>query len=770
MILAARPLTALTLLGALTLSSVSCGQDLDPPTPRPGQDDLGAPDQRPAPDQGADQATPQDQGPDADLTPPVLAEFGYDERPQNLGCAAGPRPAAQDAQVKLTRRWEQLTLRKPVDMLQPPGQPSIWYIVQQDGQILRLDAASGAWREVLNIQRRIATGGERGLLGLAFHPQWAVNRRAFLSYTYTHPRDGLTSRISEVRVAPDGSLDDRQESSIIEAKQPYNNHNGGQIAFGPDGFLYIAWGDGGSSGDPDNNGQDRQTLLGAILRLDVDGQGQPPAPYLTPPDNPLRGQAGRPELYAWGLRNPWKFSFDAQTGALWSGDVGQNAQEEINLIERGGDYGWNIFEGLLCYRDNPACATRRDVKPPVAVYPHSQGRSVTGGYVYHGQALPGLAGRYLFGDFVSGRLWALRPDAQTGQLAPSVLIQNTGLSISSFGQDQASGEVFVVDYDPQGTRGAGIYALEPAQPPDPAAPQLGPPQKLSQTGCVLPQDPRRKAPGVIPYEPQAPFWSDGATKRRYVALPQGQRIQVRPDGSWELPVGSVLIKDFELGGRLIETRHFVRHDDGVWAGYTYAWDEDGQDATLLATGRRVQRQGQPWIYPDRAECLSCHNSAAGHVLGFERAQLVGLADYPTGRRASQLATLAHVGLLSEVGQGPGLVNPQDPQATLQARARAYLHTNCAYCHLPDGPGRGELDLRWQTPLQDTGACDVRPQLGQLGLPEARIIAPGQPQRSTLLARQGRRDAQGMPPLASTRHDEDGYALLEAWIKDLARCP
>lgn len=749
------------LLVMSVLSSLGSGCSDPAQTPPPSK----------TPDQGVlqdmtpeDQAQPKDMGQDMRVIVP--SELGLEVRPTNTTCVAGPRPKL-DAQVKLTRVWEGISLRQPVELLQAPGQLERWYVVEQGGRVVSFEADSPQEaKRVFDISARISTGGERGLLGLAFHPQWQQNRRAFISYTYIHPDQGLTSRVSQVRVREDGSLDDADEVVIIEADQPYNNHNGGQIAFGPDGYLYIAWGDGGSGGDPANNGQQTQTLLGAMLRLDVDGQ----APYEIPPDNPFADKpGGLPELYAWGLRNPWKFSFDQETGTLWTGDVGQSAQEEVDIIERGGNYGWNVREGTSCYNNNPLCQTRKDYKEPVVVYGRGEGKSITGGYVYHGQALPGLVGRYLYGDFVTGRLWAVVPDEETGEPEGKVLMDATGLSISSFAQDKGSGEVYILDYDPRGERGAGIYRIDPqeAQP----GPVVMRPLKLSQTGCVDPQAPTKPASGLIPYEPIAPFWSDGALKERYIALPEGATVTSDAAGGWELPIGSVIVKNFRIDGELVETRHFMRHDDGVWAGYSYEWDADGADATLLAAGKRKRVKDQVWIYPDRGDCLSCHNAAAGHVLGFAPEQLVGETVYPGGLYAPQLKTLAHIGVIEEPAASlSGLVSPTDQAQQLESRAKAYLESNCAYCHRPDGVGRGEMDLRWQSPLEQMGICDVEPELGSLEVEGAKLLAPGAPERSILVERMSRRDVHGMPAIGSTIVDELGVRLVSDWIKQLERCP
>jgi glucose/arabinose dehydrogenase len=296
----------------------------------------------------------------------------------------------------------------------------------------------------VDLSARIRAGGEQGLLGLAFHPGFAANGRLFVDYTRTG--DGATI-VSELTAAPDhGSANPATERILLTVSQPFANHNGGQLAFGPDGFLYIGLGDGGSGGDPYGNGQNRQALLGKILRISVDGSPAPGKAYAIPNSNPyaaggISPGAGLPEIWAYGLRNPWRFSFDRATGDLYIGDVGQNAWEEIDRQpggSRGGEnYGWNAFEGTHCYS---ACAGVSAV-PPITEYSHSDGCSVTGGYVYRGARQPTLNGIYVFGDYCSGTIFTV--PAGVGSAAPRP-VAASGLNISSFGEGQ-DGEVFVVD-------------------------------------------------------------------------------------------------------------------------------------------------------------------------------------------------------------------------------------------------------------------------------------------------------------------------------------
>jgi uncharacterized repeat protein (TIGR03806 family) len=292
---------------------------------------------------------------------------------------------------------------------------------------------------------------------------------------------------------------------------------------------------------------------------------------------------------------------------------------------------------------------------------------------------------------------------------------------------------------------------------------------------VNPQNPSQPASGLVPYSVAAAFWSDAAVKERWLALPDSTSIAVGADGDFDLPTGTVLMKHFRLDGTLIETRLFMRHPDGGWAGYSYEWNSQRTDATLVQGGKTATIGQQQWVFPSGSQCLSCHTSAAGFALGLETAQLNNPFTYPaTGRSANQLRTLDHIMLfatpLGDPALQPQLADPFDAAAPLGARARAYLHTNCANCHRPGGATGSAMDLRFATSLASTGACDAPPQAGDLGLgPNARLIAPGRPDDSVLLARMTRRDANGMPPLASTVVDTAGADLLRAWIESLSTC-
>lgn len=377
----------------------------------------------------------------------IAACQGGDEREGVEGTLSSPGEATAGERgdggalarmpLRIERAFPRLRFDSPVGLLQAPD--GSWLVLEKGGKIKRFpnEPDPGAAGLVVDLSDRVESApSEAGLLGLAFHADFSRNGEVFLSYT----RRGspLVSVISRFTSTDGGrSIDPASERQLLTLEQPYANHNGGHLLFGPDRYLYIGFGDGGSAGDPHGHGQNRDTLLGTILRIDP-SRG---SPYAIPPDNPFARGGGRPEIFAYGLRNPWRFSFDRATGSLWAGDVGQYRWEEVDLIVRGGNYGWNVREGAHCYLRR-GC-DREGLIDPVAEYGHAEGCSITGGHVYRGSAIAALRGFYLYGDFCSGRVWAL-PVAARGGRRPELLARSS-LAIASFAEDSA-GEIYIVDF------------------------------------------------------------------------------------------------------------------------------------------------------------------------------------------------------------------------------------------------------------------------------------------------------------------------------------
>jgi len=697
-----------------------------------------------------------DTDPDTD-TDIVAAEFGYDTRPANPDCVAPPDRFSEAAEIEITRVFNTVSLSNPVGLYQAPGDADSWYVIEQSGRVKRFDGsvADPTAEVVLDITGPVSSGGEAGLLGLAFHPDFANNGMVYLSYT----TPGLVSHVSSIQTSNNGTVwDEGSLTSLISVDQPYDNHNGGHIVFGPDGMLYWGLGDGGAAGDPENRALNLGVMWGKIHRIDVNT-----APYAIPPDNPFVGVAGaREEIYAYGLRNPWRFSFDSSTGELWAGDVGQNAVEEIDLIEAGGNYGWRLKEGRECYATDPC--EGGGLIDPIVQYRHNAQNppplSVMGGVVYRGSAIPSMVGTYLFGEYYLGRIHAIAYDPATGEPQRVLLFERPARRFVHFAEGNDR-EVYVLDRD-----NGGIFRIDPVS----GAPAPDFPQTLSETGCVNPADPTRVVEGVIPFEVNHPLWSDGAQKRRWLAIPDSTSVDVDADGDFLFPVGTVLMKEFVVNGQRVETRLFMRHAD-EWAGYAYKWRADGSDADLIPSSEVVDAAGQDWEIPSRAACMQCHTQVAGRSLGPELGQLSRIAVYPaTGREAPQLATLAHIGILAA---DPGEVAPwpamDDGTASVEDRVRTYLQVNCSQCHRPDGPGRGQMDFRSSIPFSEMGLCG-EPEHGDLGVADTRIVTPGDPSKSILSLRMKDLGAYRMPPIGTAVVDEEGLAVIDEWITGLGSCP
>ena len=600
--------------------------------------------------------------------------------------------------------------------------------------------------------------GEGGMLGLAFDPAFSSNGFFYVSYVTTGTR---TVRVSRFKVTTIGGnvASASTEKVVFSYDHPNDYHFGGWIGFGPDGKFYLSAGDGGN----EPLAQDTSTLFGKILRISINATA---GTYTVPPDNPIPGNP----MWALGFRNPWRCSFDRANGNLWCGDVGESTYEEVNRIERGGNYGWPNYEGPSAYF-NAANRPYSDFKPAVFYYDHANiGVAVIGGYVYRGSALPSMVGRYLYSDFVSPKVWALQTDGSGNFVANTEVANNLG-DARSFGEDDA-GEVYAV------VGNGTIYRFE-ASGSGTIAPM---PATLSGTGLFTDTAALTPAPFLIDYAPNAPFWSDGAAKRRWFVLPDGQSIGFAADGTWSFPVGTITVKHFELplaagGTTRVETRVMVYRTDG-WTGYTYRWRADQTDADLLNSSASATYQtinpatNAPttltWNFPSPAQCLQCHTQATGRVLGLNTRQFNGNHTYAaTGRADNQLRTLNHIGIFSgDIGassQYGAMPTPTDASASLEGRAKAYLDTNCSICHRPGGPTPVAMDLRYATALADMQLVGVANQGSVSGV---RVVA-GNHASSLLWQRATSTNGNvRMPPLGVQMVDEQGMQLLADWIDAL----
>lgn len=608
---------------------------------------------------------------------------------------------------------------------------------------------------------------------LCFHPKFAENGCLFLSVNEPVGADKkLHTRIKRYTIdrKPPYRLDPKSEVVIIE--WPSNGHNGGALAFADDGMLFVSSGDGTSESDLDLVAQDLSKLLAKVLRIDVD---HPDAgrQYSVPKDNPfLDVPNARPETWAFGLRNPWRMTFDCELKQLWLAQNGQDQWEQVYLIERGGNYGWSLFEG-----SKPFYTERKrgpgPILPPTVEHPHSEARSLTGGFVYHGKKFPEFRGAYLYGDYSTGRIWAVKHD---GKKATNSEVALSRLMITGFAED-ADGEILVLDH--RGDGAGGFHTLERTPPSKPSTF----PRKLSETGLFSRTAGHVMHPGVIAYDVAVPFWSDGADKSRWLAMPAGGRIGYAPSKGWNFPDLTTLVKSFATidqmregpKRRWFETRLLTKQE-GEWFGYSYRWNDEQTDAELVdATGADVEMaingRRQVWRYPSRTECMMCHSRAANYVLGLSDAQMnVARAADQVG----QIDAFEAWGLFDSplLPTSPPnrlrLVDPFKEGPPLETRVRSWLHANCSFCHVKEGGGNSRMELDISTPTQGAGLVGVRPMHPLPGMADACIVSPGKRKGSTLLERVHRRppNSGGMPPLATHAIDERAVQLIEEWIRSL----
>ena len=417
---------------------IACGGAAEPaaqPAPTPQRQQAAEPQPEPQQQSAAEPNKVEQSTAETDQQDAADAQPAEQQQQQTLSAGAAAEPNPIPGALEFVEAFDGLSFEQPIELLPWPG-GGLLVAEQRGGISLYFD--DGAIRGLLDLSERVRFRGEEGLLSVALDPQFA--ERPYL-YVWYSPRSANATRLSRFPVEGSQADPDR-ELVILELAQPFANHNGGAVRFGPDGMLYLGIGDGGAANDPHGHGQNRETLLGAIIRIDV-RDASTAYPYRIPADNPLLGVPGvRPEIFAWGMRNPWRMAFDPAGGALWVGDVGQDRVEEVGIAAPGGNHGWNIFEGGECFRRDEDCDALDDHIPPLATYGHDLGCSVTGGVVYRGSQLPWLDGAYLFADFCSGRLWALEQRDGGWQMRE---LAQLDAQIASFGVDH-DGEVHLLTF------------------------------------------------------------------------------------------------------------------------------------------------------------------------------------------------------------------------------------------------------------------------------------------------------------------------------------
>jgi putative heme-binding domain-containing protein len=692
---------------------------------------------------------------------------------------------------KVVRAFPNLKFEHPLLIARPPGSDRL-FVGEQDGVLYSFldkpDAKADVFfdlrKEIKTIHLHLGAKGVESVRALAFHPDFEKNRQCFVFYTLLNKKDGQPNLVDGTRVSrfsvtktDPPRIEPASEEILLTFLQ--GGHNGGDLHFGPDRMLYISTGDGGDPNPPDpfNTGQDISDLLSSILRIDVDHK-DPGKTYAAPKDNPfVRIKGARPEVWAYGLRNPWRMGFDRETGELFVGDVGWELWESVHRVQKGGNYGWSAMEGPQPIKPERVGPT--PILPPLIELPHTIACSVTGGRVYRGKKFPELRGAYVFGDWETRRLWAARFEGDRTKEMPEIACPS--VRIVAFGEDR-QGELYFLDYD-----GGTVHTIERNEG---AAKNTDFPTKLSETGLFARVKDNVPAAGVVPFALNSKQWQDGATSEHFAAFPGLSSATLHATGkpipglvSWHnfrmhFPRDTVLMRTFSLGGRRIETQ--ILHFEGVdWHPYSFAWRDDQTDADLVpADGSEKEirdgKQIRTWQFQSRSQCLTCHSNQSEYALAFQPEQL----NRPGLDGRNQLIVLTQDGLLRRVGDDgkplppfdvasasrePKLADPVDVQKPLEMRARAYLHANCGDCHSDHGGGSVPLRLKFPVSVADMKAVGIPPTRGDFGLPEARIIKAGDPYASTLFFRMSKFGRDRMPHIGSERPDEAGLKLIQDWI-------
>ena len=769
-------------------------------------------------------------GPAAD-EPKVEAKTEAKRKPWTTSKITGsPEPPPK---FKATRVFPEAKFDHPLLIARCPGTERL-FVGEQAGKIFSVKPGDKAKpelfvdlkAEIKTLDKLPAAKGVSELYGLVFHPKFEQNRYCYVCYT-------LAAKDAKVSRLPDGSrvsrftvtkdepprIDPKSEEIVITFVG--GGHNGGDLHFGPDGFLYISTGDASGPNPPDtlNTGQDCSDLLSSVLRIDINRKADT-LNYAVPKDNPfVNVKDARPEIWAFGFRNPWRMSFDRGTGDLWLGDVGWELWEMVHKIEKGGNYGWSIVEGRQPIKPTQKIGPT-PIRLPTIELPHTIAASITGGYVYRGKKFPELVGAYIFGDWETRRIWAAR--FENGRVKEMPEIVKPNIRVVAFGEDHA-GELYFLDYD-TGT----MHTLERN---DARGANAKFPTKLSETGLFADVKKHEMAEGIVRYKPNVKQWQDGANSQHFLALPNLSSVtyfekprQLPGQVFWhefrmQFPTDAVLVKTISVQvptnvrwvsvTRRLETQ--LLHFDGEdWHGFSYQWYSDESDAELvppegtetevtvhthhLPRGERLQT----WTIHSRTQCVMCHNAWSEYTLAFTVPQLncaennfrVVDKEHP-----SQLVELSRDGSLRRMGKDNIALPAFDAvsaakeatlvptyyvrdhnlkpllQGTVEQRARSYLHVNCAHCHrFGGGGGQVVLELDYAKPLKETGILDVRPKQGDFGIADARLIAPGDPGSSVLLYRMAKFGKGRMPHLGSEWPDHHGIGLVNEWICSLGKKP
>ena len=686
---------------------------------------------------------------------------------------------------KLTRVYPELTFNQPVVITRGPNNKRL-YILERTGKLF-------SFPENINKDTTAdlaidlgKTRGAKATYAFTFDPNFANNHHVYMMIIDANndPTGSVISRFTMTDQDPP-TVDPTSERELFRWKS--GGHNGCCLKFGPDGYLYISTGDGAPPSPPDGNntGQGVDDLLSCILRLDVSKDSKTSSgealPYTIPLDNPFVNVDGaRGEIFAFGFRNPWRMSFDQDTGDLWVGDVGWELWEMVFRVVKGGNYGWSVTEGPQAVRSDIETGPG-PVIAPVAFHHHSEARSITGGMVYRGRHQQ-LLGKYLYGDYVTGIFWALTN--KDNELTSLEKIAQFPLKIIGFGENSVN-EMLVLDYD------GGLYRLDE----NTVKTQTNDfPRLISETGLFT--DNSTPAVGVATYKIAMQQYADGAWSEHVIALPGDETVMLLKDGSMQYPAGTVLAKTIFINEwqsrqrRPVETQVMFMQD-GQWQFYTYAWRADQSDADLIpADGDYLQietpdqyvpsgKRTLNWRLHSRTECVTCHNGRSP-VLAFRSDQLHTNLTGNNLAEPTQLQTLVVAGLVrnaqpiggaENVTKTEGITDQINPMVDWgnrdrDALARSYLHVNCAHCHQPQGGGNATVDYRFSASGEQRKLVNHRPTRGSFGIPDARLISAGDASGSVILYRLSVMGLGHMPHLGSRIPDQRGIRLVQEWIEAL----
>jgi glucose/arabinose dehydrogenase len=738
---------------------------------------------------------------------------GRTEMPAFLGL-----PAQLELEVgkwAVTPAFAHLTFDDPVALIQAPRSNTL-FVLEREGRIYAFDNddKQAVKRPALDLSKVTQGELDSGLLGLVFHPDFgkpgSPNQRfAYIHYAYTPkpirgrwPPDSkpTRSRLARFEVDPASGVFDRaSELLLIDQEDESIFHQGGSMFFHPkDGFLYLSVGDEGSSGCRLGNCQRiDKDLFSGVLRIDVDQRGgdvSHPSPrqpetgvtghYFIPNDNPFVGRAGAlEEFYALGLRSPHRITYDATDDITWIADVGQKNREELDVLRPAANYQWSSFEGFQ-KRSPPPPEPIGVWTDPVLELERDEAASIIGGFVYRGRLLPDLLGKYVYGDFVTGNIWALhyQYDGQQLKVLNNELLlrskyRNRRNGITSFGVD-STGELYMLTL----SKRSKILRLI-ASTPKTNAPPL-----LSQLGFRDPSDGEPNA-GLLAYDVQSPLWSDGAEKQRWMSLPSG-KVGFDEKAAWRFPEGSVFVKNFAIALderqphllTNLETRFFVAGAGGEYYGLTYKWNAERSDAEVVLQrveeeleilGPDGQARKQTYVYPGPYDCMVCHNQEAGSVLGVRTEQLnqpvSGLAGW---LHDNPLVDWSARGVFdvtiddAKAASHPHLVPLDDAESSVEDRLRSYWSSNCSMCHGSGPIIPSNWDARWSTPFSEQGILNGPLKNGERVEGE-RVVMPGDLEKSALFTRSASTSASlRMPPIGRRQADPAYTQLLEQWILSL----